>query len=85
MPHHKAGIKPQVDGAVKPVEMISILIPLIGLYFGLRSYRANECHGKMGFLQSLIEGFKILLVGGAVAVGGSIIYIEEVMKGNKPA
>ena len=78
---HKNGLQPQTNGAVKPIELASVIIPMIGLYFGLRSYRKNECEGKMGFLEALIQGFKILLVGGVIASAGSIIYIEEFMHG----
>ena len=78
---HRSGFQPQTNGAVKPVEFVSILIPMIGLYLGIRSYRNNECEGRMGFLEALIQGFKILLVGGVIASAGSIIYIEEFTRG----
>jgi hypothetical protein len=68
---------PQSSGT-QPVEYIAILIPLIGLYFGIRSYRAKECAGNMGFLEALIQSFKILLVGGIIAVAAAIIYNQEI-------
>jgi hypothetical protein len=68
---------PQSSGT-QPVEYLAILIPLIGLYFGIRSYRKKECGGNMGFLEALLQSFKILLVGGVIAVAGAIIYIDEI-------
>jgi hypothetical protein len=68
---------PQSSGT-QPVEYLAVLIPLIGLYLGVRSYRNNECGGQMGFLEALLQSFKILLVGGVIAVAGGIIYINEI-------
>ena len=76
---HGLGYKPQTN-IVQPVEFASLLIPLIGLYFGIKSYRDKECGGQMGFLEALIQSFKILIVGGVIAVAGSIVYIDEFAK-----
>jgi hypothetical protein len=73
----KFGLTPQT-GFMSPVEYCAGLIPLLGLYFGIRSYRNNECNGKMGFLEGLIQAFKILLIGGAVSVAAAIVYVDEV-------
>ncbi len=59
-----------------PIEFISILIPLIGLYIGVKRYRDNELGGKMNFLEGLVEGFKILIVGGIFVVFIGIVYIN---------
>ncbi|MGZ3757137.1 MAG: DUF4199 domain-containing protein [Mucilaginibacter sp.] len=67
---------------VAPIEYVSIIIPLIGLYFGIRSYRATDCGGQMGFLEALIQSFKILLAGGVIAIFGFILYISYVTPGN---
>lgn len=32
----------------------------------------------MGFLEGLIQGFKILLIGGVVAVAAAIVYVDEI-------
>ena len=64
------------SGQSQPIEYVSILIPLIGLYLGVRSYRA-QLNGNLGFLEALIQCFKILLVGGAIAVVLSILYVTE--------
>jgi hypothetical protein len=50
------------------------------LYFGIKSYRKNECAGHMGFLEALIQSFKILILGGIITVSASIIYIDEFAK-----
>ncbi|WCT12266.1 DUF4199 domain-containing protein [Mucilaginibacter jinjuensis] len=63
---------------VSPIEYISILIPIIGLYFGVRSYRDKELKGQMGFLEALVQSFKILIVGGVIAVFVGIVYINYV-------
>jgi hypothetical protein len=73
----KFGFSPQ-NSFMAPIEYCAVLIPLIGLYFGLTSYRSNECGGQMGFLEALLQCFKILLVGGVVAIAGAIIYVDEV-------
>jgi hypothetical protein len=70
------GFSPQ-QGRMSPIEFGSVLIPLIGLYFGVKNYRNTECKGNMGFLEALLQGFKILLIGGVIAVTASIIYIDE--------
>ncbi|WP_428328078.1 DUF4199 domain-containing protein [Mucilaginibacter sp.] len=73
------GLSPQSSGP-EPIEYLAVLIPLIVLYFGLRSYRANECNNNMGFLEALMQCFKILLIGGVITVAASIIYIDEFAK-----
>jgi hypothetical protein len=78
---HWVGYSPQ-RSFMAPIEYFSVLIPLIVLYFGIKNYRANECGGHMGFLQALMQSFKILIIGGIISVSVSIIYIEEFTKGN---
>ncbi len=63
---------------VSPIEYISIVIPIIGLYFGVRSYRDKELKGQMGFLEALVQGFKILIVGGIFTVFVGIVYINYI-------
>ena len=76
---HIAGITPQ-SGAVRPIEFVSVFIPLIVLYFGVRNYQRTDCKGQMGFLEALMQSFKILIIGGIFAVSASIIYIDEFTK-----
>jgi len=70
------------DSEVNPIEYVSILIPLIGLFFGVKNFRDGELKGKMGFLEALIQSFKILLVGGIISIFGFILYINYVAPGN---
>jgi len=67
---------------VSPFEYVSIIIPIAGLYFGLRSYRNNELGGNMGFLEALIQCFKILVLAGIIAIFSGILYISYVDAGN---
>jgi hypothetical protein len=78
---HWMGYAPNTD-KVAPIEYFSVLIPLAGLYFGVRSYRETECKGQMGFLEALVQSFKILLIGGIISVSAAILYIDEVEKAN---
>jgi hypothetical protein len=69
------------DDKASPYEYFSILIPIVGLFLGIWSYR-NELGGDMGFLEALIQSFKILLFGGILAVFAGIVYINYVTEGN---
>jgi hypothetical protein len=73
---HATGHRPE-EGTVTPIEFGSIFIPLVVLYFAIKSYRKNECGGHMGFLQALMQCFKILIVGGIITTAAAIIYIDE--------
>ncbi len=63
---------------VHPIEFISTLIPIIGLFIGVRSYRDAELKGKMSFLEGLVHAFKILITGGAIVVFLGIVYINYI-------
>ncbi|WP_299581666.1 DUF4199 domain-containing protein [Mucilaginibacter sp.] len=76
---HAMGFSPQTSGP-EPIEYVSVLIPLIVLYFGVRSYRTTVCHGHMGFLEALMQCFKILIIGGIITVAAAIIFIDEFSK-----
>jgi hypothetical protein len=67
---------------VSPYEYVSVIIPIAGLYFGIKSYRANDCGGQMGFLEALIQCFKILVLAGVIAIFGGILYVSYVDAGN---
>ncbi len=73
------GFSPQLEN-VQPIEFASILIPAVVLFFGIKSYRDNDLKGQMGFLEALIQCFKILIAGGIIAVVAAIIYITEFAK-----
>ena len=66
---------------IAPYEYFSVLIPLVGLYIGVRAYRENEMNGVISFLEALIQCFKTLIVGGIIAVFGAIVYINYVAGG----
>ena len=78
---HAMGYDAQNDKTA-PYEYLSILIPVIGLLLGIKSYRDNELKGNMGFLEALVQSFKILLFGGVVAVFAGIVYINYIQAGN---
>ncbi|AMR30860.1 hypothetical protein A0256_05200 [Mucilaginibacter sp. PAMC 26640] len=67
------------DSIVSPIEYVSILIPLIGLFFGVKNFRDGELNGNMGFLEALIQSFKILLIGGVVAGFAGVVYINWIL------
>lgn len=71
------GYSPQ-GGTIAPIEFVSGLIPLAGLYFGVKSFKENDCKGHMGFLEALLQCFKILLIGGVITTAAAIIYVEEI-------
>ena len=64
----------QVNG----IEFVSVLIPLIGLYLGVRSYRNVELKGQMNFLEGLIHSFKILITAGVIVVFLGIVFINYI-------
>ena len=66
---------------IAPYEYFSVLIPLVGLYVGVRAYRQNEMGGTISFLEALIQCFKTLIVGGIIAIFGAIVYLNYVSGG----
>jgi len=60
----------------------SVLIPVLGLYFGVKRYRDVEKVGKMTFFEAMGESFKILIIGGMVSIAFAILYIAYVAKGS---
>ena len=79
---HFFGISTQPSKDFVPIELTAALIPLLGLYFGVKKYRAQVPGGKIGFFEALAECFKILLLGGIIAVASSILYISYVSAGS---
>lgn len=61
-------------------ESTSILIPIIGLFFGVKRYRDVDKGGHITFFEGLQEGFKILIAGGIVAVAFAILFVNYVAK-----
>lgn len=60
---------------ISTFEYSSGFIPLIGLFFGVRYFRNHYKNGSMNFFEALVESFKILIVGGVIAVAFAIIYM----------
>lgn len=69
---------------VAPIEYFSVLIPLIGLFLGVWSYRQNELNGKMNFIEGLVQGLKILAIGGAIAMFAGVIYVNYIEATHNP-
>ncbi len=63
---------------VHGIEFVSVLIPLVGLYLGVRSYRNGELHGNMNFIEGLVHSFKILIIGGIIVVFLGIVFINYI-------
>jgi hypothetical protein len=67
---------------VAPIEYLSVLIPLVGVYIGVKSYKENEKRNSLSFFEALFQSFKILLIGGLVACLAGIVYLNYVDQGN---
>ena len=68
---------------INPIEFVSVLIPIVGLYVGVKRYRDNDLDGKMNFLEGLIQAFKILIVAGIFVVFIGIVYINWISTAEK--
>ena len=72
---HMSGFTPK-NAQNSWIEFTSIIIPIIGLYFGIRSFR-EKTGGSMSFFEGLIEGFKILVIGAIISGAISFLYISQ--------
>lgn len=68
-------------GSFSIFELLSIVIPFIGLFFGIKNLRSRK--GKIEFFEALIEGFKIMLVGGIITGAFISIYAQYVSENLK--
>lgn len=75
---HFAGVYSDAPeaGQYSWIEYASILIPFIGLFFGIKNFRDHINGGKMEFFEGLFEGFKIMIVGGIIAAFFAVIYVQ---------
>ena len=75
---HFAGVyeTSQGNGNFNWLEYISVLIPFIGLFFGIKNFRDNINGGKMEFFEGIFEGFKIIIVGGVIAAFFAVVYVQ---------
>lgn len=71
------------NDTVNPIEFVSVLIPIVGLYVGVKRHRDNDLAGKMNFLEGLIQAFKILIVSGIFVVFIGIVYINWISTAEK--
>jgi hypothetical protein len=69
---------PFSSDTISPIEFVSVLIPIIGLYYGVKVYCYKELGGHMNFLEGLVHSFKILIVAGIFVVSIGIIYINYI-------
>jgi hypothetical protein len=67
---------------VAPVEYLSVLIPLTGVYLGVKSYKENEKDNNLSFFEALFQSFKILVIGGLFACLAGLVYLNYVDQGN---
>jgi len=58
------------------MEYLSVLIPFIGLYFGIRNYKRTLPNRDISFFRAFVQGFMILLVGGALAGLATAILLQ---------
>ena len=75
---HFAGVyedNPKV-GNYSWIEYASVLIPFVGLFFGIKNFRDNINGGRMEFFEGLFEGFKIMIVGGIIAAFFAVVYVQ---------
>ena len=70
------------DDMASPYEYLSILIPIIGLLLAIKNYKDTDMGGNMSFLEGLVQSFKVLILGGIVAVFSGIVYFNYVTEGN---
>jgi hypothetical protein len=76
---HLVGVYDQVKSGpfnIHWMEYISVFIPFTGLYLGIKNYRDNINGGKLEFIEGLMEGFKILLIGFVLYMAVSAIYMQ---------
>jgi len=65
------------------LEYFSVIIPVTGLYLGIKNFRNNVNGGRMEFFEGIFEGFKIMIVGGIIAAFFATVYIEYVAQSLK--
>lgn len=73
---HIAGVYENPDDAFSWIEYTSVLIPFVGLFFGIKHFRDHINGGKMEFFEGLFEGFKIMIVGGIIAAFCAVVYVQ---------
>lgn len=72
---HISGFTPE-NSKNSWIEFTSLLIPAIGLYFGIKSFR-KENGNSLSFFEGLVEGFKILVIGAIISGAISFLYTSQ--------
>src|SRR5690606_30999488 len=57
-------------------ELSSVIIPFLGLHFGIKSFR-KENGGELTFFEGVIEGIKIMIIGAVLAGAISFLYLSS--------
>ena len=63
-------------GHFSALEYASGIIPLGGLYLGIKNFRDHVNGGRMEFFEGLFEGFKIMIIGGIIAFFFAAVYVQ---------
>jgi len=58
------------------MEYLSVFIPFIGLYLGIRHYKKSLPDHELSFFRAFVQGFMILLVGGFLAGLATAILLQ---------
>lgn len=76
---HKVGLYDTATSGPQGIhwmEFLSVLIPFGGLYFGIRRYRKTHFNDRMSLFQGMMQGFKIILIGGLLYTATLSIYLR---------
>lgn len=74
--HDKEAIPERGVLGISYLEYFSVLIPFFGLYFGIRNYKKSLPDQRLTFFRAFVQGFMILLIGGALAGLATAIFLE---------
>ncbi|MBE7175568.1 MAG: DUF4199 family protein [Mucilaginibacter polytrichastri] len=77
------GLTTRLSNDIAVFEYTSGIIPLVGLYFGVRNFRNNYKAGEINFFECIAESFKILIIGGIIAGFSSFVYMEYFAKNHE--
>ncbi|MRX47775.1 DUF4199 domain-containing protein [Pedobacter puniceum] len=74
---HFAGINPEnvKESDNRWLEYTSVIIPIIGLYLGIRGFK-NRNNNSLTFFEGVFEGFKIMAISGLIAGAFSSLYFS---------
>ncbi|WP_069660057.1 DUF4199 domain-containing protein [Arcticibacter eurypsychrophilus] len=72
------GQQTEISDKISWLEYVSVIIPFLGLYLGIKNFRDNYNGGRLEFFEGIFEGFKIMLVGGIIASFCMTVYVQFV-------